>query len=228
LDAAQPALAQPALGCLKTPLRTAQARLRPRRCGLGHDCLKRIATMQVEGLALVKPYALGISLHVLHYDGRCPGRIRLPYTKLDRRCQDWVCSIYEVGLHARSRACFCGHPAEHLEASPQQPQHSVRLQCMSERRAFGFCPYSNTCYSPRGTCDHAYLSWHFISQWSNMIVMGTPSIIEHIARATHAISLDAQQHTCLGIFPTARLIGESCATNRTESAVCAWALSAPQ
>ena len=37
--------------------------------GLGHDCLKRIATMQVEGLALVKLYALGISLHVLHYDG---------------------------------------------------------------------------------------------------------------------------------------------------------------
>jgi hypothetical protein len=51
--------------------------------GLGHDCLKHIATMQVKGLALVKEYALGISLHVLHYDVCCPGRIRLLYAKLD-------------------------------------------------------------------------------------------------------------------------------------------------
>jgi len=51
--------------------------------GLGHDCLKHIATTQVQWLALVKQHALRISFHALLNDVGCPGRIRFLYAKLD-------------------------------------------------------------------------------------------------------------------------------------------------
>jgi len=89
--------------------------------GLGNDTLKHVAALQIQRLALVEQHALGIRFHALYNDVGSPGGIRFLYAELNQHCQDWIRSIYEVGLHASARASFGGHPAEQLESCLQQP-----------------------------------------------------------------------------------------------------------
>jgi len=58
--------------------------------GLGHDRLKHVATMQIQRLALVEQYALGIRFHALYNDVGCPGRIRFLYPELNPHYQNWI------------------------------------------------------------------------------------------------------------------------------------------